>query len=522
MNAQSEHVSVSTDEADRAFSGLEQFDALILAVSGGSDSLALLHFVAEWVQRCGRPQPVVVVATVDHHLREGSGAEAELVAVHARRLGFEHHTLHWEGLKTRAGLQAAARRARYELLDALALRVAPGGRAALVTAHTLDDQAETVVMRLKRGSGVDGLAAIPAQRPLTPGSSTMVVRPLLTIAKSRLIASLNERQLTWSEDPSNADVSFERVRGRRDLLALERLGINAAALATTASRMQDAVAGLDYAATVYKATLGIDRHDGIFGQFDRRAFDAGPRILQQRVLRDLIADYGGTTAAPALCEVEALVRRLQTTNTLAATLGGAVVSAGPRFVRIWREVGRISKADVPLAAGATMLWDKRFWVSCDGDASAKIVLRPLGSRARATGWVGGRPFFQPKTGHVPARALQALPSLWLNGTLFAVPQTCPIIGPIARATIGRLPGPTSDPMTGHIFGLVPPQTLSLELGCGVRSMTAPAWSMVAASSAVPTQSSSPNGAEVPKVVTPGSRNEFATLHVSVWPVLSEC
>ena len=142
-------LAVSDAEARALFRGLERLPGLVLAVSGGPDSTALLLLAARWVKRLKRA-PKLMAVTIDHGLRPEAAREAAMVKRLARRLGVPHRTLHWRRGKLRSGLQDAARRARYELLAEV---TAGAGLAHIVTAHTLDDQAETVLFRLARGSG---------------------------------------------------------------------------------------------------------------------------------------------------------------------------------------------------------------------------------------------------------------------------------------------------------------------------------------------------------------------------------
>ncbi|BCW88426.1 tRNA(Ile)-lysidine synthase [Alphaproteobacteria bacterium SO-S41] len=174
---------------------------LALAVSGGPDSTALMHLAAGL-------KPVVF--TVDHGLRDASAGEAAEVGAWAARLGLVHETLRWEGEKPVAGLQNAARAARYRLLSAAALR---HGAAALLTGHTLDDQVETVAMRRGKGSGAIGLAGMASQVRL-PGSEARLVRPLLGVRKAALVAYLDELGQAYVTDPSNANLRFDRARLR--------------------------------------------------------------------------------------------------------------------------------------------------------------------------------------------------------------------------------------------------------------------------------------------------------------------
>ena len=196
--------AIASAERDGLFACLAGFDAVVLAVSGGADSIAMLHLAASWAHDQGRSAPRLSVATVDHGLRPGSAAEARAVATIAAQLGLAHSTLTWTGAKPARGIQAAARTARYRLL-------AGHERAhridAVAVAHTLDDQAETLLMRLARGSGVDGLAAMQLQASI---EGVAVLRPLLGIARARLRATLRQQGATWIDDPTNARPEFER------------------------------------------------------------------------------------------------------------------------------------------------------------------------------------------------------------------------------------------------------------------------------------------------------------------------
>lgn len=179
-----------------------------LAVSGGGDSLALMHLAAGWAKACGA---TLLVLTVDHGLRPEAAQEAEEVAAAAGRLGLEHQTLRWRSPQPR---QSAARRARHALLAA-ALRGA-GGKL-LMTGHTADDQAETFLMRARQGSGWYGLAAMRglSLSPVWPeGAGLWIARPLLHTPRRALRLLLEGKGAGWIDDPSNANPDFERVRVR--------------------------------------------------------------------------------------------------------------------------------------------------------------------------------------------------------------------------------------------------------------------------------------------------------------------
>ncbi len=215
---------------DAALGVLRPSGRVAVAVSGGPDSVALMRLAAGL-------KPLVL--TVDHGLRAGSAAEAAQVAAWAAALGLEHRTLNWIGEKPAAGVQAAARAARYALL-ADACRAA--GADLLLTGHTLDDQIETVAMRQSKGSGAAGLAGMPFQTFLPgAGGAVRLGRPLIWVRKAALLAMLEREAIAFVTDPSNADMRFERARMRAgapqtisvdEIAAAQRLrlGVETAAL----------------------------------------------------------------------------------------------------------------------------------------------------------------------------------------------------------------------------------------------------------------------------------------------------
>jgi tRNA(Ile)-lysidine synthase len=230
-------LSVSEAESARLFAYFHSARALVLGVSGGVDSSTLLWLMSRWRRECGGP-PIYAV-TVNHGLRPAAAAEAASVAALAERLGVPHEIVHWGGARPRTGIEAAARTARYRLLRDAAAR---HGASHIVTAHTQDDQAETVLMRLAAGSGPSGLAAM---RPLVWRGDVLHARPLLGVERARLAATLHEAGVAWCEDPMNTDAAYARPRLRAARAALEREGLTAGRLATFAARMarhEDALA----------------------------------------------------------------------------------------------------------------------------------------------------------------------------------------------------------------------------------------------------------------------------------------
>ena len=303
-------------EIDGLFAPLSSFRHVLLAVSGGPDSMALMGLAAGWRKRRGGP--LLSVASVDHALRPGSRAEAALAVGEAERLGLPGAVLTRQGPAPASGLQEAARAARYDLLFGHALAI---GADALVTAHHADDQAETVLMRLCRGSGPGGLAGM---RRDTPRGAVTLVRPFLGVPRDRLAASLAAMGLPSMADPSNADPRFERVRLRQLAEQLSSLGLGRDRLLLLAERAARADAALDRAA---EDALVRHRRAGEATRFGPGLFGEPQEILI-RVLAKALARMG--QAGPIRLErledlAVALVQARGRNAALGRTLGGALV-----------------------------------------------------------------------------------------------------------------------------------------------------------------------------------------------------
>ena len=238
--------AVSAADVRLLFAHLVHYPALILAVSGGPDSTALMLLAARWRQTQKRG-PKLIAATIDHGLRPEAKREALAVKKLARSLRIEHRTLRWTGRKPKTGIQEAARAARYRLLAQVSRSVSQKANGApILTAHTRDDQAETVLFRMMRGSGIGGLAGMRAGSllPGHAGEKIELLRPLLGIPKSRLIATLKAAKIPYSEDPTNRDPRFARPRLRELMPELAAEGLTAGRLARLASRAARAEAAL--------------------------------------------------------------------------------------------------------------------------------------------------------------------------------------------------------------------------------------------------------------------------------------
>lgn len=366
--------------------------------------MALLALTLAWAKAGGHPAPLAL--TVDHRLRTTSASEADLVATRARQLGAAHQTLVWHHGPAASAIQERARAARYGLL---AKACAAAGIDTLLLGHTGDDLAETFLMRLARGAGLDGLSGfeLTARLPLLAAGLTLV-RPLSLFGRAEVRASLRAFGLSAVEDPSNDDARFERARVRLALEDLGLLGIDRAAIAASARRLaadRALIAGLTDSAllgasfvTPYGAAM-----------LSRSALSHMAPPLRARVLGRLIRIVGGLAARPDIEAVERLASKLVEPEFRGATLSGV------RFrregiserVRASREIAAIVPLD--LAAGGTerVLFDGRFWIT-PGEAGF-----PGGGRIRAIGASFAalrRAGLVPAS--LPASVGAALPALW--------------------------------------------------------------------------------------------------------------
>jgi tRNA(Ile)-lysidine synthase len=346
VSAAEDTTPISAAEAATLFDDLHSAPALVIAVSGGPDSTALLVLAARW--RAARKQgPALLAVTVDHGLRPESAREARAVKRLAGKLGIRHRTLRWTGSKPATALQEEARRVRYELLAAAARGA---GAPFVLTAHTLDDQAETVLLRMARGSGLSGLGAMARQTllPITglrptrasdrktaiDKSAIVLVRPLLDLPKTRLIATLAAMGISFADDPTNRDPRFTRPRLRELMPALAAEGLDARRLALLARRLRRAEATIEAAVEAATAVATETCSDTPLGKRSSFSMDAEklsglPAEVALRVLGRAIAQ-AGDEGPVQLSKLEALHAALQAAMVdnvrLRRTLAGALVT----------------------------------------------------------------------------------------------------------------------------------------------------------------------------------------------------
>jgi len=330
-------------------------NSVVVAVSGGSDSTALLLLVREWRDRAA-PGTRILAATVDHGLRPESATEAAAVAALCAGLGVEHLTLPWTGAKPATGLQAAARVAR---LGLLAETAGKAGTDIVLVGHTLDDQAETVAMRAGRGPGI-GLAGM-APATLVDGR-VWFVRPLLGTRREALRSFLRDRGTGWIDDPSNENPAFERVRLRSAAGAADQ-AVDTEAIVAAGRQRRDLAA---------RAAVLLDAHGSApsrgLARLDPAFFDAADREAAVHAFRALLAAIGGAEHLPDVERAAALFDRVR--PPLRATLSRTVVDARRAGIFFLRE--RRGLPD-PAEAVDGAIWDGRFRLHAAASRNLRVM-----------------------------------------------------------------------------------------------------------------------------------------------------
>ncbi len=361
-----------------------------VAVSGGADSTALALLARDWVRvRGGRLRAFVV----DHGLRPESAAEAETVRRRLGALGIPVEVLRWTGPKPASRIQERAREARYVLLFAACRR---HGIRELLLGHRLEEQAETVAMRLARGSGPLGLAGMPA---VAVRAGVRLLRPLLGFPRARLEALLRAHGVPWVEDPANTDPRFARAR-------LRRQGIDVAGLMALSEEARRARAEVEAAlAELAARAVRLDARFG-FARVDGTVLAEAPPALRTLLWGRLLAVVGGGRRPPRARVVAGLLARIGA-GALPATAGRCLVTADGHLLTVVRET-RALPPPVTLVPGVPVLWDGRFLLDHPGPGPRTVA--PLALHAEALRREAAR---HP---HVPRAALAALPAGMPTGT----------------------------------------------------------------------------------------------------------
>ncbi len=348
----------SSDELEGLFGQYSIFRRIALGVSGGADSMALLYLMKQWCLQAGKHAPALYAFTVDHGLRKEAEHEAAGVARYCAHIDVPHKILNWVGDKPSSNVQSEAREARFALLRKAAEE---SSCEALFLAHHLEDQAETFLTRLARGSGVYGLAGMRPEREL---DGIHLCRPLLNVSKVRLKAVLTDARVPWFEDPSNDDTQYTRVKFRKAQKRLDKLGLTALKLADTAQRMTRAADALDTWVDEV-AEKSCTFHSAGPVRFDSSCLEYLPDEIGLRLIARLIRYVSGAAYTPRLAKLQSVVETLSCDEgARAATLGGVQFArAKPHDESIWfcfREAGRMGLPNISVQPGDEGVWDARW------------------------------------------------------------------------------------------------------------------------------------------------------------------
>lgn len=369
-----------------------------VAVSGGSDSRALLELLKDWARE---NDSVLFVATVDHGLRAEAQAEAESVAAVCRSYGIEHKTLVWENWDGKGNLQAQARSARYALLAAWSLEKKLAGVAL---GHTADDVAETFLMRLSRAAGVDGLARM---RSVIHRNGAKFIRPMLDLRRGDLRGFLEGKNLHWIEDPSNQDTQFERVKMRESLANFAELGLSVEKISQSAEHLEMASKALQFYAVSEAKTVATVRDCSV--ELDNSKLTSLPQEIQRRLINAAIKFVTMADFSPRSKSLLRVMERLPTQGV--STLSGCVLSLKNNTLLVTRELAFVEE-EVKFPASGGLEWDRRWRLI--GDFGADAMVRPLGVQglSQCPNW--------RDSGRMRLVLLSS-PSVWRGKTLLAAP-----------------------------------------------------------------------------------------------------
>lgn len=370
--------------------GIKRDETAGVAVSGGSDSLAMLCLLHEkgWS---------LEAATVDHGLRSEAAAEAAFVAAFCAARGIRHDTLKVDLSGMTGNLQDNARRARYAALKTWA---ATRGIKHVALGHTLDDQAETFLMRVARGAGLDGLSGMRSHA--ADGDITWL-RPFLTVRRSELRGYLRDRGVAWIDDPSNEDERFERVRMRKALHILEPLGVTPEQIWDVAFNLRQVRMELDFRAReAFLTSCEETNGDLVFPSGSLKASELGHET-RRRMINSALLWVSGADYPPR--RESALSLSIAIGEGETHTLHGCIVTSGEE-VRFTREFNAVKDLRGPTDA----LWDGRW--ALDGPHAPDLEVRALGVAVKGTPW--------RETG-MPRQSLLASPAVWRGDALVAAP-----------------------------------------------------------------------------------------------------
>lgn len=388
----------------------ESAPTLCIAVSGGADSMALTLLAHHWAsKRHGK----IIALTVDHRLRSESRREAEQVHAWLTQRNIEHHILTWDFEVEETNTQASARAARYQLLTDWCIT---HGILHLLTAHHQDDQAETILQRLARGSGLEGLCGIS---PLSYVNGTRLLRPLLSVPKAMLKTYLKQSNQPWVEDPSNADTHYDRNKLRVALHTLEDAETLSARVNTSVTILQDHKTLWHHLLT-NAAIVSTHIYPEGYAEIHLVKLASYDDIIRTQLFKRVIMVVSGATTPPRQENIQQHMPLLQLkTPDTTRTLHGCILHKNGNYMRISREPAAL-QGPIPAISGISR-WDSRFnlyYEASDEGTDTSLTWRALGAD-------GLRLWKEQSNSNIlpyPASVMVTFPALWMLDTLLAIPH----------------------------------------------------------------------------------------------------
>ena len=386
-------------------------EPIALAVSGGPDSTALMFLVS---QSKGFKNNNVTILVVDHSLRKDSANEAKMVFSNAKNLGFKCKILKWRGDKPLAGIQEAARIARYNLMASWCEK---NNIDTLFLAHHLGDQVETFLMRLSKGSGVDGLSSM---NKISSYSNITLVRPFLEVSKKNLIKIAEASKLKWISDPTNLNSQFQRARIRKILPVLSREGIDPHHINLVIKRMESAKQALNDITTIHISSFVKNMSD-ISYSLSYECFSILPKEILLRILERLIMVSSGSIYPSRRTKLESILSWLEKGGGVSAkTLSGAIIRKRKDYIIFYRELkGCQSKPVIHPLTNRYLSWDNRFKIKLN--KSKKIEVKALGDEGIKI--LKSKKILKKQgLNNIPLSAWKSAPGLWSKKRLISVPS----------------------------------------------------------------------------------------------------
>ena len=395
---------LSDHQIDDLFSPLVDIRRIALAVSGGRDSLALMFLIKKWIENNNFDKDVVVL-TVNHQLRKESNAECAEVALIAQGYGFHHKILIWHHENIKTSIQEKARNARYDLMINY---LKENGIDTLITGHTLDDKIETFLMRLSKGSGLEGLKSIQTSRNL---DGINLFRPLLKITRDQTTKTLVSQNIGWIDDPTNTDEKYERIKIRNNISTLEKLNISKEMLQLTLNRVGRADEVISN--ITEKALLEVLHFDSLgYVSLDYNILKAYPYEIIIKVFEKALIYVNGKRVS--LQSLERVCSEVIQTRK-PKTINGCVIYTKKNIIHITRENRDIESFN--LKVGDLHVWDNRFKICLKSFNEDFITIKNLG-RSKELKYLCENTIYAD----IPSYILNTLPGGFIKDKLVLMPN----------------------------------------------------------------------------------------------------